>query len=189
MYPVIFKTVIFIECTELYFNETDSNGLCVSILLKNMGWYLINIRWCENYEEIHIIHNIYITKFWFPALTFSLYIIFSQQCFILEKYSFQCSFMYQNWYKHFKLIESSPQLNLFKSCRKPCSTESPVSCHPSCTSIISVVNPYHNLFHSIIQTILSNILSCNFFQLQTSFIPFNLVNFTNYHNFSQNVLF
>ena len=41
-YPLIKNTssVLFIECTEMDWKKTDSNFLCVSILLRNMGWYL-----------------------------------------------------------------------------------------------------------------------------------------------------
>ena len=42
IYPVIKKnaSVLFIEYTELNWNVTYENGLCVSILFNNMGWYL-----------------------------------------------------------------------------------------------------------------------------------------------------
>ena len=33
-------SVLFIERIELNWKETDANGWCVSILLKNMKWYL-----------------------------------------------------------------------------------------------------------------------------------------------------
>ena len=40
-YPV-FKTlsIIFIEWTEMNWEKSDVNGLCISILLDNMGWFL-----------------------------------------------------------------------------------------------------------------------------------------------------
>ena len=41
-YPVIKKEslVPFIECAEMTWKTSDANGLRVSILLKNTGWYL-----------------------------------------------------------------------------------------------------------------------------------------------------
>ena len=34
------SSVIFIECTEMDWKTSDVNGLCISIFLNNMGWYL-----------------------------------------------------------------------------------------------------------------------------------------------------
>ena len=42
--------VIFIECAEMNQKETDADGLCVSILLRNMGWYLVVIGKLTNHE-------------------------------------------------------------------------------------------------------------------------------------------
>ena len=45
-------------------------------------------------------------------LLLSLFTWFSLNTFSSRTDSFHCSLIYQAWYKHFKLIESSPQLNL-----------------------------------------------------------------------------
>ena len=34
------KSFLFIGCTELDWNIKDTNVLCVSVLFKDMGWYL-----------------------------------------------------------------------------------------------------------------------------------------------------
>ena len=48
-------SVIFVECTELIWNIKDSNGLCLSIFFKCMGWYLRVIGNIHNDEcLIHI---------------------------------------------------------------------------------------------------------------------------------------
>ena len=46
------KSVLFIECTELNWNGKDANVLCVSILLKDTGWYLRVIGNIHNDECI-----------------------------------------------------------------------------------------------------------------------------------------
>ena len=50
-YLVIKKSsVIFIEFTEMNWKHKDANGLCVSIYLNNIGWYLGVIGKLQNYE-------------------------------------------------------------------------------------------------------------------------------------------
>ena len=53
-YPIIKKnaSVIFIECTEMNCKHKYENGLCVSILLENMGWYLGVIGNIHNDERL-----------------------------------------------------------------------------------------------------------------------------------------
>ena len=46
----ICTAVIFIECTEIIWNKIYINGLCVSIFIKDMGWYLGVIGNLLNYE-------------------------------------------------------------------------------------------------------------------------------------------
>ena len=43
-------SVLFVKCTEINCKGTDENGLCVSIFLKNMGWYLVVIGKLQNDE-------------------------------------------------------------------------------------------------------------------------------------------
>ena len=88
--------------------------------------------------------------------------------------TFQCSFhnskvkfIILNSYEYFKIIESSPQLNLVKLFRIYSSSDSSVSCHPSSASVLSIVKSYHIISESRIQIIFPNIIGSNFCQLQT----------------------
>ena len=47
--PVEKSSIIFIECTELNWNRKYANGFCVSIFLKDMGWYFGVIGKLNNY--------------------------------------------------------------------------------------------------------------------------------------------
>ena len=46
------SSVVFIIYPEINWKKTVANGLCVSIFLKNIGWYLIVIGNLDNYECI-----------------------------------------------------------------------------------------------------------------------------------------
>ena len=35
-----FSSVIFVECSDMVFNKIDANESCVSVSIKDMGWYL-----------------------------------------------------------------------------------------------------------------------------------------------------
>ena len=79
---------------------------------------VINRRWCYNYWEIHVHHNNCITKLWAPGSYFlCLYMVFLQHCFHPEQHCFLLEQTFSMLYKHFKLIETSPQLNLVYSYR------------------------------------------------------------------------
>ena len=54
IYPVIKnnRSVIFIECTEINWRYKYANGLCVSILLKKIVWYLSVIRKVQDNESL-----------------------------------------------------------------------------------------------------------------------------------------
>ena len=43
-------SVFFVEYIEMNWKISDANGLCISILFKNMGWYLGVIRNIDNDE-------------------------------------------------------------------------------------------------------------------------------------------
>ena len=60
-YPVIknSSSVLFFESTEMNF-KTDANGLCVSISLKNMRWYLGVLG---NFQKDECLIYIFIGKF------------------------------------------------------------------------------------------------------------------------------
>ena len=68
---------------------------------------------------------IYISTF-FPLNTVFLY----------NSTVFNVIFVYQTWYKHFKPMESNPQLNVVYSYRNLVPTDYPVSCNPSFNSVI-----------------------------------------------------
>ena len=46
------SSVIFIKCTEMNWKNEYANGLCVSIFLNNMGWYLGIIGKLQDYESL-----------------------------------------------------------------------------------------------------------------------------------------
>ena len=67
----------------------------------------------------------------------SLFTRFSLTTVLKQKSTvFNGIFMYQTWYKYFKLIGSSPQLNLVYSYRTLVPTDYPISCHSYWTSVI-----------------------------------------------------
>ena len=70
--------ILFIECTKLYWNRKDANGLCVYILFKNMGWHLVLIGKPHSYKLL-----IFISAGKFPNGTLN----------ILNKSQYNC------WYK------------------------------------------------------------------------------------------
>ena len=87
------------------------------------GPTIINRPRCYNCYYLHVHHNISRTKIWgIKYYIIYLYMVFVQHCVpfrttlfsLNRKFSvlFSCVKL---WYKQFKLIESSPQLNLIKS--------------------------------------------------------------------------
>ena len=96
-------------------------------------------------------NNTCITKLLSPDLTFSIYTWFSWHCFHTFLYnSFQRSFKYSKLnfiiihsYEHLKRIEFNTKLNQFESLRTHCSSESSVSYHASCTSVLLMFKSYH----------------------------------------------
>ena len=81
---------------------------------------LINIRWCYNCYKLHVHHKISITKLWALSSYFLyVYMVLLQHCFpfitTLFYLNIQFSMLFsciKLWYKHFKLIELSTQLNI-----------------------------------------------------------------------------
>ena len=70
---------------------------------------LINRQWCYNCSELHVNHNICITKLWDQALTFFIYTWFSFNTVSIQN---NIVFFYNRQFpmfrKHSKMIESSP---------------------------------------------------------------------------------
>ena len=107
----VFLTHQIVYCDTLWHNRTnvrilpDGKELTCRMPYRNtVRCYLINRRWWYNCWELHVHHNISITKFWSLSSKFLYLYMFSfntvfhseQHCFTWTA-SFQCSFYVSNF--------------------------------------------------------------------------------------------
>ena len=93
---------------------------------------------------------------------------FLQNNFQCSFHNYKLKFIIINSYEHFKFIELNPQLNIVESFITHCSSDSSMSYHPYCTSVMSIVKSYNSISLSRFKSISPTILGSNVCQLQTS---------------------